>query len=230
MRLAVLILAGLVMVGCASSREAGASAIQAQQASQGIAKVATGPEVVKALATMTPEQRQALEPVLRQIVDLANQAAESLSPVVARLTVDEPAAEVRTSVEQAVTDPKGFIADAQRQAGRAEAEVEHAQKVSRAWKVVANYGAALGDSLLSQLLLGGGTAGLLAAAGGIAMRAKKVIGGLHDAVGDAVSYAKDVEAVDPKDTKAIEEVRKKHKALQEANGTRDTIKSKLKVA
>ena len=209
-----------VLAGCSSSRESAASAIQAQQAAQGIAKIATGPKVGETLATLTPEQRQALEPVLRSIVDLANQAAASLSPVVARLTVDEPAAEIRTSVEQAAANPRTFIAEAQRQAGRAEAEVEHAKQSAALWLVAADFGAAVGDSLLSQLLLGGGTASALLAAGFGIIRNR----GLKNALGDAVAFGKEALEVDPKDTKAIRDLQDKHRTKQLANRTNHIIK------
>lgn len=227
MRLPVIVAALVVLAGCSSSREAAASAIIAQQANQGIAKIATAPEIGRTLATMTPEQRATLEPALRTIVDLANQAAASLSPVVARLTVDEPAAEVRTSPEMAATRPREFIADAQRQEVRAEVEVEHAKKVSALWQTAAEYGATVGDSLLSQVLLGGGGLGALVAAGfGIVKSrgASRTIQDLKGAVVDAVAFGKEALEVNPSDEDAVQALKDKHRAKQIANRTNHIIK------
>ena len=230
MRLSILILAMIVLAGCAKSREAAASAIQAQQASQGVVKIATAPDIAQALATMTPEQRAVVEKALRTIVALANQASDSLAPVVQRLTVDEPAAPIQTTSDMAAAQPEQFIRLAQRQTGRAEAEADQAQQQADYWRLAADYGSAIADSLWSQLLLAGGGTGLIAAAGGIALRARTVIGKLHNAVSDAVEYGTDVAKVAPDDQEALAAVREKHKAKQAANGTRDIIKSKIKAA
>lgn len=214
----------LSAIGCAPMRQAAAAATQAQQAGTGAAKIAAGPEMAQALADLEPEKRAQIEKLLAQIVALGNQVASSLSPVIARLTVDDPAAPVRTTVDQAVSDTAQFVADAQMQAGRAEAEVEQAHAISDALHVAASYGQAIAGSLMSQLLLGTGGAGLVAAAGAIAVRVKSSFGTLKRSLEDAVQFGSDALAVDPKDSDQVAELKERHKAKQAARGTIATIK------
>ena len=229
MRLLAALLA-LAACGCSSrAKETGAAAVQAQQASQATAKIAAAPAVHAALANLTPEQRAVVEQALRSIVDLSVQASDSLVPVIRRLAVIEPAAPVQTTVDMAIEQPAEFVRQAGRQAARAEIETEAAEASARFQVALASWGAEVGGSLLSQGLLGGGLGGLLLAAGGVALKARKAFTTVQAGYAQAKAAVEDavaagVDLAKAKTDEQVEAVKTEHAKRQEANGTRGLIK------
>ncbi len=228
----VILVLCLCLCGCASNRENAAAAIQAQQASIGAAKVATSPNLSQAIADLPPERREPIERALRRILALTNTSADLLAPVIRRLTADEPAAAVATSIDQAVEDTDAFVRLAIKQTGRAEVEATQAEEQASLRHQIAAYGAAVVGSGLSQLLIGGGTGGI-AVAIGLALKARTTFKTLQEgyqqakaAISDAVSAGDDLAAA--RTTEEVAAVKVKHAKRQDARGTRALIKEALK--
>ena len=219
------VLVALVMCSCSPGlRQSAASVMQAQQASQAAAILASSSEVGDALGHISEEDRQVIESALRKIIDLSSVAANALQPVIDRLTVDEPAAPIRTSVDQAVHDTQAFVVEVERQVGRTEQEAQQAETAARFRAALAEYADGFLGSSWAMSLTGGGS-GILAILTGLALRnasrGKRIISTLRTAIDDAVQCGHELAGAKTPDE--VKEVKRTHEQQQKRHGTHDII-------
>jgi hypothetical protein len=215
--LTIVALALLLLTGC-GQREAAKSAEQARQADAAVAG-----DLIKALSESL--DIDGWKARARVWLDLVQQSERSTAVVVAALSPEGPP-RVTTTEQGAISNPAQFIAEAQKQVGRTEAE--NADRA--AWQgiagMLATYAGALASGNLYSVILTAisGAGG----AGAIILGAMKTLGALRkrddalvDAVktGDLLAEAKTPEEIQTvKDTAAIR---------QQINGTKPLIEKAL---
>ena len=162
--LPLLALCLLILPGCDKrTAENAKAAITGDQAVRGAAKVLVSPEFTDPLAGLSEVDRAKVTAAMKKVYALLQTADESLAPVIDRLSIGIPPAEliVSTTVDQAVADPDAFAHAAAGQTARAAAETTDARDHEDFVNWIGQIATGVGDSLLAKLGLGAGTLGLL---------------------------------------------------------------------
>ncbi len=220
------LLAILLPCGC-QQRETNLALQQADQAVEG-GQAIISERIAPLVAGLPPEIHAAITAALDDVVLLMTSSRESLRPALALTAGDEPAPESRTTVRLAVEHPQEFARVAAVQTGRAHAEVDDYLRWVSFASFAAQWAAAAGGSLASQLLMGGGAAGLLTSLAALwktARTARSQIQVLKRTVVDAVTHGEEMEEAETEDD--VKAVKKRSVDRQVANGTRPVIKQIL---
>jgi hypothetical protein len=207
----------LLSTGC-QLRETNKSLQQADQATEASQKI-LAEQVAPQVATLSEENKKAVEAALNKICSLLNSARSSIRPALTITAGNEPPPQVDTTVEEAVERTEQFVAKAAMQTGRATVEAEKVSWWLQVTAMALKFGETTASGWMTLLLSGGGTAGLLAAG------VLKHISKLRTAVKDAVQFGNDAVAINPEDAEARKHLIEKHKKIQEENGTKNVIKS-----
>lgn len=171
-------------------------------------------------ALSTPAEDPA--PSINRAVVLIAQARRNLAPAVPMLAEGQPV-DPGISQELVLRDQASALAQAQKQAGRAEVEVEQARFWWQAKDVVVRtVGAITGGDWLATLLAAlGGAGGVGAIALKLIMSAKSQVAVARKAVVDAATYG---DAMETAETDAdVQRVKNLASAVQARNGTADLI-------
>lgn len=216
-----------ILVGCGQQREAAKAAEQGRQASEAVAK-----DLVAAFkdAALTLEGWKARAGTW---LKLTVQAEASTAVAVKALSPDGPP-QVTTSPDMAIQEPDRFCAEAQRQIGRAEQEIENNQRMALLAKWLGTYAASLvGGDLVTGLLTG---VGGLSGAGALVLGAWKAVAAFRrrgeeiatteKALVEAVRTGDELAAAE--DDTAVKQVKKAAAMRQAQAGTKAKIEKALK--
>jgi hypothetical protein len=216
---ALLVILWLILVLCVGcqARETNLALQQADQATEASQRV-MAEKIAPHVAALPPDVQQSVKDAMDQVCGLLTSARTSLRPALTLTAGNEPPPQTDTTVEEAIEKPQQFTAKAAMQVGRATVEVERIGWWLQVSAVALKFGEAAGNNLLALILGGSGGTGLLVAG------VLRHVGRLKTAVSDAVKFGNDAVAVAPDDADARRQLIVKHKAIQEANGTKRLIK------
>lgn len=215
----------LFLTGCDSTRETAKSTAMASIGVEASEIILTSPEVEQAIADPAiPEAtRQAIQKAIGHVLELLAQSRRSMAPAINLLSSGQPI-DTGTTAEQAAHEPKAFVSAAARQEGRAEAEVKSLLWWRSAGNFVLQMGGAIGGSLGSQLLLGVGGVGGLAAIG---LSIARMLGQKNKVIGAMVDYAKDAADCDPETPEQLEAIKEEHAKRQKAAGIHSQVAAEI---
>ncbi len=216
----------LLPCGC-QQRETNLSLQQSDQAAEGAQKILAH-RVSPLVDGLPPEIHAAITAALDDVNVLITSSRQSLRPALALTAGNEAPPETRTTSTMAAEHPQEFARQAAVQSGRAHVEVESYLRWAGIGEIALQWGQAAAGSLVSQLLLGGGGAGLLAGLAGLwktARTAGAQVQTLKRAVVDAVAHGEEMEQAETEDD--VRAVKDRSAKRQIVSGTRAVISQAL---